>query len=94
MLNDIDFDPDAVDDAADTLRFIPVIAADATSIYDIITPPAVRRLDRAAIRRNRLIRSTRHDVARLREAIVAGWDVGPELAHEERRLAALEKEAP
>jgi hypothetical protein len=41
----------------------------------------------------RLIRAARQDIARLREAIAAGWDIGPELAHEERRLAALEKEA-
>lgn len=74
-------------DAADTLRFIP-IAPDATSIYDI-TPLAVRRLDRAAVRR-RLIRATLQDIARLREAVAAGWDIGPELAYEERRLSALE----
>jgi hypothetical protein len=69
----------------DILRFVDV---DATSIY-VITPPAVRRLDRAAIRR-RLIRAVRRDVARLREVLAEGWDVGPELAHEEWRLAALE----
>jgi len=38
-----------------------------------------------------LPRATRHDVARLREAIASSWDVGPELAHEERRLATLEE---
>ena len=76
-----------IDEAADTLRFVR-ISPDATSIYDII-PPAVRRLDRAAIRR-RLIRATRQDIAGLREAVAAGWDIGPELAHEERRLASLE----
>jgi hypothetical protein len=75
------------DDAAITARFFRS-DPDATSIYDI-TPPAVRRLDRAAIRR-RLIRATRRDVAQLREALASGWDIGPELAHEERRLAALE----
>lgn len=74
-----------VDDAAITARFVP-INADATSIYDITSC----HVDRAAARRRRLIRTTRRDVARLREAIAAGWDVGPELAHEERRLAALE----
>ena len=74
-------------DAADTLRFGRV-DPDATSIYDI-TPPAVRRLDRTAACR-RLIRAARQEIARLREAIAAGWDIGPELAHKERRLAALE----
>jgi hypothetical protein len=74
-----------VDDAADTLRFIP-ISADATSIYDI-TPCHV---DRTAAHRRLLIRTTRHDISRLRKALAAGWDVGPELAYEERCLAALE----
>ena len=64
----------------------PSRASHAMSIYDI-TPCHV---DRAAARRRLLIRTTRHDIARLRKAIVAGWDVGPELAYEERRLATLE----
>jgi hypothetical protein len=45
---------------------------------------------RRSVARRRLIRTTRQDLAGLRDAIAAGWDVGPELAHEERRLAALE----
>lgn len=76
-----------IDDAADTLRFAP-LDPDATSIYDISSSYG-RRIDHASARR-RLILRTRHDVARLREAVAAGWDVGPELAFEERRLAALE----
>lgn len=44
---------------------------------------------RSVARRRRLIRTTRQDIDGLRDAIAAGWDVGPELAHEERRLAAL-----
>jgi hypothetical protein len=78
-------------DAADTLRFFRV-DPDATSAYDI-TPIPVRRRDRETIRAalyRRLIRASRQDVARLREALASGWDIGPELAYEERRLAALE----
>lgn len=75
-----------IDEAAATFRFIR-IDPDATSIYDIT--PAVRRLDRAAVRR-RLIRETRRDIAGLRVARASGWDIGPELAYEERRLIALE----
>lgn len=75
-------------DVSDILRFVDV---DATSIY-VITPPAARRLDREEIRR-RLIRATRRDIVRLREVLAEGWDIGPELAHEERRLATLEGRA-
>jgi hypothetical protein len=86
--DDTDFINDT-DEAADTARFYR-IDPDATSIYDL-TPPAVLRLDHAAIRRRRrLIRTTRQDVVRLREALASGWEIAPELAHEERRLAALE----
>ena len=87
-------DIDMTDDAADTLRFRPNLALeaeadpDATSIYDLRAPPP-RYMGRSAARR-RQIRATRQDIAGLRDAIEAGWDVGPELAHEERRLAALE----
>ncbi len=95
-------DPDATD-AADTLRFAPVdpdavdtlrfacVDPDATSIYDLRAAPRATRYvghSRDAVRR-RLIRTLRQDIAGLREAIASGWDVGPELAHEERRLAAL-----
>ena len=75
-----------VDDAADTLRMTPAFGGDTdlevTSVY-------VRRVDRAVARR-RMIRATRQDIVRLRDAIGAGWDVGPELAHEEHQLAMLE----
>jgi len=82
------------DDAADTLRFgrfdfnteAPT-DPDATSIYDLTPAP---RYVGISPRRRRQIRDTRENVLRLREAIGAGWDVGPELAHEQRRLAALE----
>jgi hypothetical protein len=85
---------DTNDDAADTLRFRPILDADvpldpdATSIYDLRPAPPPRYVGRSAARR-RQIRATRQDIAGLRDAIDAGWDVGPELAHEERRLAAL-----
>ena len=71
-----------------TARFFRV-DPDATSAYDI-TPLAVQRLDHAVARR-RLIRATRREVLQLREALASGWDIGPELAHEERWLASLER---
>jgi hypothetical protein len=84
--------PNTTDDAADTLRFRR-IGPDATSIYDLRgTPRYVGRTNRSAARR-RLIRSTRQEIAGLREALASGWDVGPELAYEEGRLAALEAAA-
>ena len=88
-------DSDFCDDAADTLRFgfsfdfeAPT-DPDATSIYDLRDAPPSRYAGRSVARR-RQIRATNQDIAGLRDAIEAGWDVGPELAHEERRLAALE----
>jgi hypothetical protein len=98
-------DYDTLDDAADTLRFgRPAFDfeaptdPDATSIYDItpITPTPVHyvgrstALTRTVARRRRQIRDTRENVLRLRAALAAGWDIAPELAHEERQLAALE----
>lgn len=79
-------------DAADTLRSLPSMS-DATSIYDVGDTTAryyVGHIGRIASRRRRQIRETSQNIARLHEAIVAGWDIGPELAYEERRLAALE----
>lgn len=91
-------DVDTIDDAADTLRFTRLDFdaeapgdPDATSIYDLRAAPPPRYVgrDHAANRRRR-IRAIRRDIDGLRDAIAAGWDVGPELAHEERRLAMLE----
>lgn len=89
-------DYNALDDAADTLRFVrPDFDAeaptdpDATSIWDITTP-ILAPSARVSARRRRQIRDTRENILRLREALKAGWDIAPELAHEERRLAALE----
>jgi hypothetical protein len=79
------------DDAADTLRFRRFeapIGPDATSIYDLRAAPPPRYVGRSAARRRR-IRDTQQEIAGLHAAIAAGWDVGPELAYEERRLAAL-----
>lgn len=82
------------DDAADTLRFVrrnfdseAPTDPDATSIY-LLTPTTARPDVRSA-RRRRRIRDTRENVQRLREALANGWDIAPELAHEERRLSAL-----
>ncbi len=63
--------------------FFALDAADAT-----VTARYIGR-SRRSVARRRLIRATRQDVAGLRDALAAGWDVGPELAHEERRLASL-----
>lgn len=85
------------DDAADTLRFRRVdldfeapADPDATSIYDL-TPSPVSYVGRSRVspRRRRQIRDTRENVLRLRAALAAGWDIAPELAHEEQRLSGL-----
>ena len=97
QLNDTNMN---IDDAADTLRFVrPDFAfeaeadPDATSIYDLTPAPSPRYVGRSAVRRRRQIRDTRENVLRLREALAEGWNIAPELAHEERRLAALEAHA-
>lgn len=89
-------------DAADTLRMsrfdFDVEAPtdpDATGIYDLRDAETPRYVGRAtaplsAHRRRRQLKDTRENVLRLREAAAAGWDIGPELAYEERHLAALE----
>jgi hypothetical protein len=59
---------------------------DATSIYDL-------RPEEDDRRRLRQIREIRRDLVGLRLALAEGWDVGPELVHEEHRLAALEDAA-
>jgi hypothetical protein len=84
---------DSIDDAADTLRFVrPDFAFEAptdpegTGIYDL-TPTPVRPV--SSPRRRRQIRDTRENILRLREALAQGWDIAPELAHEEQRFCAL-----
>jgi hypothetical protein len=91
---------DLIDDAADTLRFprFDDIDAptdpDATSIYDLTPTPVLyvgrsTATTRVATRRRRQLRDTRENILRLRQALAAGWDIGPELAHEEQRFCAL-----
>ena len=91
-----------IDDAADTLRFIRFsfdfednapTDPDATSIYDLTPTPVPPRYVGSSPRRRRQIRDTRENLLRLRAALAEGWDIGPELAHEERQLAALEGRA-
>lgn len=89
-------DLDAPDPDATSIWDIgPELACEESRLYALddanaaVTARYVGRSRHAAARR-RLIRETRRDVNQLREALASGWDVGPELAHEERRLAALE----
>jgi hypothetical protein len=92
----INLDSDTIDDAADTLPFgrfdfntEASTDPDATSIYDLREAPPSRYAARFAARRGQ-IREARQNIAGLRDALGEGWDVGPELAHEQQRLAALE----
>lgn len=62
---------------------------DVTSIYIRKFPRATEWSDLTAARRHQ-IRAARQDIAGLRAALASGWDIGLELAYEERRLAALE----
>ena len=91
QINDTDM---TIDDAADTLRmrrfdFEAPIDPDATSIYDLRPAPPPPRYVGSSPRRRRQLRDTRENVLRLREALAAGWDIAPELAHEERCLSSL-----
>jgi hypothetical protein len=73
---------------------------DATSIIDIrsvdwddldTTPICISSLSPVALsRRQLIIMETRQSIVGLRAALASGWDIGPELAYEERRLAGLE----
>lgn len=86
----------AVDDAeaADTQRMVRKAFdidappnPDATSFYDLRPPAPSNTLEKR--RRRRLICEAEECIKGLREALTTGWDVGPELAYEERRLATL-----
>ena len=100
--SDFESDDDTIlDDAGDTRRFARLGSnfdfdfeaptdPDATSIYDLTPTPVPAR---SSQRRRRQLRDTRANVLRLRDALADGWDIGPELAHEEQRLAALEASA-
>lgn len=73
---------------------------DAASILDIrsvdwddvldTTSICIRVLSPGALAHRRLIMEIRQGLVGLRAALASGWDIGPELAYEERRLAALE----
>ena len=95
MLTTDDITDDIVDDAADTLRFTRFddeapTDPDATSIYDLTPTPVPARYVGSSPRRRRQLRDTRENILRLREALAEGWDIGPELAHEEWQLSTLE----
>lgn len=75
------------DDAADTLRFMRCDFDFEGTDIDVASCH-IRLVERSTLRR-RKIRDTRQNLARLRDALAAGWDIGPELAYEERRLALL-----
>jgi hypothetical protein len=102
VLTTDDYYNDDDSDAADTLRmkradfdFEAPTDPDETSIYTLHDAPTPRYAGRyssplSAFRRRRQLKDTRENVLRLREALADGWDIGPELAHEERRLSALE----
>jgi len=90
----LDLDGDAGPDATSIYDLGPESAREEESFFALdaadatVTAHYLGR-SRRSVARHRLIRATRQDIEDLRDAIEAGWDVGPELAHEERRLAAL-----
>ena len=92
---DLDFDGPTDPDATSIWDVASEMEHETTRLYALdaadtaVTTRYIGR-DRRSVARRRMIRATRQDIAGLRDAIAAGWDVGPELAHEERRLAALE----
>jgi hypothetical protein len=72
---------------------------DAVAIFDIrsvnwndldTTSICIRTLSSVVLSRRHLILEIRQGIMGLRAALASGWDIGPELAYEERRLAALE----
>ncbi len=90
---------DFIDGETDTVRFfrgelcVPS-DPDATSIYNlgkVHVSPLNTGHDRFV--GHRLRQALRQDIAGLRAALAAGWDVGPELEHEQRRLSVLEDTA-
>ncbi len=78
-------------DTGTTTDVVDITVGDDTSIYDVRSVPTRSRYvrDRSTSSRGRAICAARRDVDRLRDALADGWDVGPALAHQERRLAAL-----
>lgn len=92
---DLDFDNATDPDATSIWDLGHELSHEECQLYALdaadsaVTARYVGRSHRSAAQ-HRLIRDTRRNVAALRDAIAAGWDVGPELAHEERHLATLE----
>jgi hypothetical protein len=92
---DLDFDGATDPDATSIWDLSSEREHEETQLYALdaanaaVTARYIGKSRRSAARR-RMIRSTEQNIAGLRDAIAAGWDVGPELAHEERHLAALE----
>jgi hypothetical protein len=93
---DLDFDGATDPDATSIWNLGPELAHEESRLYELdaantaVTARYVGHSKRVAVRRRRKIRDTRKNVLRLREALAEGWDIGPELKHEERRLASLE----
>jgi hypothetical protein len=69
---------------------VDITVGDTTAIYDVRAVPTRARYVRERMNsRSRAICAVRRDVDRLRDAFADGWDVGPALVHQERRLAML-----
>jgi len=76
-----DVDPDAT----------PIIAIRGVDWDDFDTTSiCIRVLSPVALAHWRLLMEVRQGIAGLRAALASGWDIGPELAYEEYRLAVLE----
>ena len=67
---------------------------DITSIYDLtaVGESCYAAQSVARVARRRQIRGTRQEIAALREAHAAGWEVGPERDHMEKDLAFMERQ--
>lgn len=82
-----------IDEAPDARRFVdPTFDSEAPThpgvpAYDLRGHPGARSREHAE--RRHQIRALRKNILRLRERLTEGWDIAPELAHEERQLAAL-----
>jgi hypothetical protein len=91
---DLDFDGATDPDATSIWDLRSELAHEEQSLYALdaanvaVNARYIGKSRRSAARR-RLIRDTQQEIAGLHEAIAAGWDVGPELVHQKRRLAQL-----
>jgi hypothetical protein len=81
----VDFDDTSDPDAT------PIIAIRGVDWDDFDTTSiCIRVLSPVALAHWRLLMEVRQGIAGLRAALASGWDIGPELAYEEYRLAVLE----